>query len=131
MLLKKIMLSSVGALVILCGILYWSHGRATQANASLRADLAIMHGALATTEEALTAAIREKEQIERIMAQRLADQREIQARTETELRETSMRLAQLREEYEDVETFLSLPVPPAFVEHWMRRARANGRSDQN
>jgi septal ring factor EnvC (AmiA/AmiB activator) len=129
--LGKVGAAVILALLIVCGLLYWSHTRVTEANASLRADLAIMQGALATTEESLAAAIRERERVEKVMAQRLAAQREIQARTETELRKTSSMLAQLREEYEDVETFLSLPVPPAFIEHWMRRARANGSPDQN
>lgn len=85
MLLSKIFGGVTVDLLIVCGLLYWSHGRATEANASL-----------------------------------LAEQMRIQRQTEAELRETATRLAQLRDEHEDIQKFLALPVPRSFVDHWMR-----------
>ena len=126
MMKTKILGSLVGSLLIVCGLLLIAHNRATDAKAALQAEIAVMEGVLAANEEALAVAVREKENIERIMAQRLAAQKAIQVRTETELREASKRLAQLRAEYEDIKNFLSLPVPPAFVDYWMR-----GRADDN
>jgi septal ring factor EnvC (AmiA/AmiB activator) len=129
--LGKVGAAVILALLIVCGLLYWSHTRVTEANASLKADIAMMENVRAEQEETITALTQEKDRIERIMSQRLAAERKIRAQKEAELQEVATRLSQLRKDYEDIEDFLSLPVPDSFVDHWMRGARANGSPDQN
>jgi predicted membrane chloride channel (bestrophin family) len=91
--------------------------------------LAVSENVRAEQEETITALTQEKERIERIMSQRLAAERKIRAQKEAELQEVATRLSQLRKDYEDIEDFLSLPVPDSFVDHWMRGAES-GYADQ-
>jgi hypothetical protein len=116
----KIGAGVVLALLIICGGLWWSHQRLAEANANLKADLILTETVLAEQEAALSEAIKERDRIEKVMSDRLAAERAIRARNERELRERNTQLAKLRKEYENIEKFLSIPVPPDFVDRWMR-----------
>jgi Rps23 Pro-64 3,4-dihydroxylase Tpa1-like proline 4-hydroxylase len=118
--IKKLLAGATVGLLLVCALLYWSHARVTEANAALKADLVLIEGALEETREALAAAIAEKERVQEVMSRRLEVERQIQQRRERELRAAHEMLAKLRAEYEDIEVFLSLPVPGAFVDQWMR-----------
>lgn len=62
----------------------------------------------------------EKELSERLLAERMKAEARIRSQSQSRLEEKNRELARLRERYADVEEFLAIPVPPAFVAEWMR-----------
>lgn len=120
MLLTKIAGGAAALLLIACAALWLINGRIMDANATLKAEKQIMAATLSEQETTITTLIHERERIEQVMSERLAAERAIRARNEKELRERNTQLAKLRKDYEDIEKFLSIPVPPDFVDRWMR-----------
>jgi hypothetical protein len=83
----------------------------TEANASLKASL--------------DAERMQREQVEQVLAERIAEQKRIEADAAERLRRKNRELAELRRANEKVDTYLNLPVPGEYLD-WLRRQSAGG-----
>ena len=74
----------------------------------------------------------EKELAEKATADLIAEKAEIERKGQIILSKKNKELKALKEKYEKVDVFLSIPIPDDFVNEWMRREGDNqNRSDPN
>ncbi|MDD4984512.1 MAG: hypothetical protein PHQ43_01795 [Dehalococcoidales bacterium] len=124
-----IQLGAVAILLTVIGAL-WLSGNAARAERDLaRANYEQAHTANQTLLATLDAERAERERIERVLADRIRVQREIERETAEKIRRKDAEIEELRRQHAEVDDYLAIPVPDAYLD-WLRQ-QAGGDADRD
>lgn len=70
----------------------------------------------------------ERERIEEILTSRLERYKEIERKAKERIYNQDAEIKELREKFKEVDTYLSVSVPPAYLQ-WLRQHTGNGSTD--
>ena len=121
---------AIGILLVILLFLGWQYRAEVRKSAQLLSNNVQLTQVNKDNMEAINQLREEKAKLERTLEQRKEAQRLIEKQSRDRVKEIERELSVLRGQYEDVEKFMSLPVPDALVE-WMRKRQAYSSADRN
>ena len=119
---------AIGILLVILLFLGWQYRAEVRKSAQLLSNNIQLTQVNKDNIETINQLRAEREKLEKILAQRKEAQRLIEKQSRDRVKEIERELSYLRGQYEDVEKFMSLPVPGALAE-WMRKRQAYGGTD--
>ena len=128
--LTKVKTIAIGILLVILLFLGWQYRAEVRKSAQLLSNNVQLTQVNKDNIEAINQLREEKAKLERTLEQRKEAQRLIEKQSRDRVKEIERELSVLRGQYEDVEKFMSLPVPDALVE-WMRKRQAYSSADRN
>ena len=117
---SKIMIGIILAMLAVLGVLVWQNWALIQKAAVLtaqRAQIMEANEQNILTIVALQADILRREKASR---ERAVEQAKIVSEYQRAIKQRDAQISQMRAQHEEIDAFLSIPVPDAFVEQWMR-----------
>ena len=121
---------AIGVLLVILLFLGWQYRAEVRKSAQLLSNNVQLTQVNKDNIEAINQLREEKVKLERTLEQRREAQRLIEQQSRDRVKEIERELSVLRGQYEDVEKFMSLPVPDALVE-WMRKRQTYSGEDRS
>jgi len=126
--IRKILFGISATLLIAVVVLGWLYRAEIKEAAKLVEQQKQLTNVISGQNQAIKELKREREHLQKILKKRAEQQREIEKRAQEKLANMKTELQELRREYEEVNSFLDLPVPAEFVS-WLREKNNNKNKD--
>lgn len=127
---KYLILGLIAVILILCvisGFLWLSSKTAIAERDRAETSYTVAVNANETILKSLHSAIEERATIERLYADYMKEREHIERKTREQLKRKEQEITELRKRNEDIDAYLSVPVPGKYLD-WMR-THANSNQD--
>ena len=119
----------VGVLLLIMAVMAWQLRGEIRENSRLQSNIKQLEQAHQANLDAMEELEQEMQHREKVIQDYQEDLARIQEEARREKQDLKNRLSALRSDYEDIDDFLSLPVPERFADEWMRQRAAGGDRD--
>ena len=126
---SKILISLLVVAILSGGYLVWQNRSLLEQRATLRAQRQTIIEANEQNQATIAELQSEIIRREKAHRERAAEQAKIVTEYQRAVKKRDAQIQQMRRDYEEIDAFLSIPVPDAFVEQWMRAKDRNENGD--